>query len=344
MRFAHRTLGQRVVLDQGGAVARIRAELDRLEPRAVMVIGSERHAALMDALTGRTALRWTEVVQHVPEPLAERATSAAAEAGVDVVVAVGGGSAIGLAKAIALHRPVRIIAVPTTYAGSEATNVWGLTGPAGKRTGSADRVLAETVVYDPDLVASMPPQLSAASGLNAVAHCVDALWGPNADPIDAALAAEGLRALNDGLRSGNPARTQYGCYLAAVAFASAGSGLHHKICHVLGGRFDLPHAAMHAIVLPYVVAFNAPAAPDAAARIAAALGSIDALAGLQDLREDLDAPRALRDIGLRAEDLPEAVEVVLPAVPPNNPRPVDAAALTRLLRAAWAGDDPGGLA
>ena len=344
MQFAHRTLGQRVVLDQGGALARIRAELDRLEPRAVMVIGSDRHAALLDALTGRTALRWTEVVQHVPEALAERATRAATDAGADVVVAIGGGSAIGLAKVVALHRPVRIVAVPTTYAGSEATNVWGLTGPAGKRTGSADRVLPEVVVYDPDLVASMPSELAAASGLNAVAHCVDALWGPTADPINAALALEGLRALNDGLRSGNPARTQYGCYLAAVAFASAGSGLHHKICHVLGGRFDLPHAAMHAIVLPYVVAFNAPAAPDAAARIAGALGSIDALAGLEDLRDDLRAPRALRDIGLRAEDLPEAVDAVLPAVPANNPRPVDAAALTRLLRAAWAGDDPGGLA
>ena len=341
MRFAHRTLGQRVVLDPGGAVARIRAELDRLEPRAVMVIGGERHAALLDALSGRTAVRWTEVVQHVPEQLAERATSAADGAGVDVVVAIGGGSAIGLAKAIALNRPVRIVAVPTTYAGSEATNVWGLTGPAGKRTGSADRVLPETVVYDPDLVASMPSELAAASGLNAVAHCVDSLWAPAADPINAALADAGLHALNDGLRSGNAGRTQTGCYLAGVAFASAGSGLHHKICHVLGGRFDLPHAATHAIMLPYVVAFNAPAAPDAAARIAGALGSIDALAGLQDLREDLRAPRALRDIGLREEDLPEAVDVVLPAVPPSNPRPVDAAALGRLLRAAWAGDDPG---
>jgi alcohol dehydrogenase class IV len=343
VRFAHRTLGQRVVLDQGGAVPRIRAELDRLEARAVMVIGGERHAALLDALTDRTALRWTEVVQHVPEQLAERATAAASAAGVDVIVAIGGGSAIGLAKAIALNRPVRILAVPSTYAGSEATNVWGLTGPDGKRTGSADRVLPETVVYDPDLVASMPPELAAASGLNAVAHCVDSLWGPAADPINAALAEEGLRALNDGLRSGNPGRTQYGCYLAAVAFASAGSGLHHKICHVLGGRFDLPHAATHAILLPYVVAFNAPAAPAAAARIADALGSIDALAGLQDLREDLHAPRALRDIGLREEDLPDAVEAILPAVPPSNPRPVDAAALARLLRAAWAGDDPGGL-
>lgn len=344
MRFEHRTLGQRVVLDPGGAVARIGAELDRLEPRAVMAIGSDRHAALLDALSDRTALRWTEVVQHVPEPLAERASDAAARAGVDVVVAVGGGSAIGLAKAIALHRPVRIVAVPTTYAGSEATDVWGLTGPAGKRTGSAERVLPDVVVYDPDLVASMPRALAAASGLNAVAHCADALWGPTADPINAALALEGLRALNDGLHSGSHDRTQYGCYLAAVAFASAGSGLHHKICHILGGRFALPHAATHAVVLPYVVGFNAPAAPEAAARIAAALGSIDALSGLLDLRDELDAPRALREIGLRAEDLPEAVDAVLPAVPANNPRPVDAAALTRLLRAAWAGDEPAMLA
>jgi alcohol dehydrogenase class IV len=344
VRFAHRTLGQRVVLEPGGAVTRVREALDRLAPRAVMVIAGERHAAQLDRLADRTALRWTELAQHVPVSLAERATAAAAGADVDAVVAIGGGSAIGLAKAVALHQAVRIVAVPTTYAGSEATNVWGLTGPDGKRTGSDDRVLPDTVVYDPELVASLPPELAAASGLNAVAHCVDALWGPTTDPIDAALAGEGLRSLNDGLRAGNPERTQYGCYLAAVAFASAGSGLHHRICHVLGGRFDLPHAATHAIVLPYVLAFNAGAAPDAAARIAAALGSIDALSGVQDLRAAMDAPRALRDIGLRAEDLPTAVEAVLAAVPAGNPRPVDAAALTRLLQAAFTGDDPRGLA
>jgi alcohol dehydrogenase class IV len=346
VRFAHRTLGQRVVLDPGGAVARVRDELDRLDARAVMVIGGERQAELLDALADRTALRWTRVVQHVPVSLAARATKAATEEGVDVVVAVGGGSAIGLAKAVALNRRVRIVAVPTTYAGSEATNVWGVTDAEGKRTGADDRVLPETVVYDPRLTLSMPAELAAASGLNAVAHCVDAMWGPTADPINAALAAEGLRALDAGLRGDDldaRGRTQYGCYLAAVAFASAGSGLHHKICHVLGGRFDLPHAPTHAVVLPYVLAFNAVAAPDAAQRIAAALGADDASAGLADLRAALRAPRALRDVGLREEDLPAAVEAVLPAVPPSNPRPVDAAALTRLLRAAWAGDDPAGL-
>jgi maleylacetate reductase len=341
MRFAHRTLGQRVVLDPGRAGARIRAELDRLAPAAVMVIGGDRQAALLSTVADRTALRWTEVTQHVPVELAGRARAAAAGHGIDVVVAVGGGSAIGLAKAIALDRPVRIVAVPTTYAGSEATNVWGLTDADGKRTGTDDRVLPDTVVYDPDLTASLPHPLAQASALNAVAHCVDSFWGPDADPIDAALAGEGLRALATGLRDGDRAGLQYGCYLAAVAFASAGSGLHHKICHVLGGRFDLPHAATHAIVLPYVLAYNAPAAADAVARVAAALGRTDAVAALREL--NTSAPRALKEIGLAETDLPAAVAAVLPAVPPSNPRPVDADALSRLLRAAWAGDDPGGL-
>ena len=344
--FAHRTLGQRVVLDPGRAAEQVLAALDRLAPRAVMVIGGDRQAALVAALAGRTALRWTEVTQHVPVELAERARAAAAGAGIDAVVSIGGGSATGLAKAVALDRPVRIVAVPTTYAGSEATTVWGLTDSDGKRTGTDDRVLPDTVVYDPDLTASLPPALAAASGLNAVAHCVDSFWGPDADPIDAALAGEGLRALAAGLRDGDRAGLQYGCYLAAVAFASAGSGLHHKICHVLGGRFDLPHAATHAIVLPYVLAYNASAAPDAVARVAAALGGTalggtDAVAGLLAL--NVHAPRALRDIGLAEVDLPAAVAAVLPAVPPSNPRPVDAAALERLLRAAWAGADPGEL-
>jgi alcohol dehydrogenase class IV len=343
VRFTHRTYGQRVVLDPGHALDRVRDALDRLDPRAVLVVATDRQAAVADGLADRTALRWTEVVQHVPVALAERAGAAAAAADVDAIVAVGGGSAIGLAKAVALDRPARIVAVPTTFAGSEATSVWGLTDATGKRTGTDDRVLPETVVYDPELTRSLPPELAAASGLNAVAHCVDAMWGPSADPIDTALATEGLRALDTGLRADDRARIQYGCYLAAVAFASAGSGLHHKICHVLGGRFDLPHAATHAVVLPYVLAYNAPAAPEAAGRIAAAFGSADALAGLGGLRAALHAPRALRELGLREQDLPAAVEAVLPAVPASNPRPVDAAALTRLLRAAWAGDDPGGL-
>lgn len=208
-----------------------------------------------------------------------------------------------------------IIAVPTTYAGSEATNVWGLTEASRKTTGVDASVLPATIIYDAALTLSLPVGMSVASGLNGMAHCIDSMWAPRADPINAALATEGIRALSQGLPpliATDPphsveGREQalYGAYLSAVAFASAGSGLHHKTCHVLGGTYNLPHAQTHAAVLPYVLAFNGAHAPDAAARIAAAFGTADALTGLQELRKRLDAPKALSDYGFTAEASPK---------------------------------------
>lgn len=206
------------------------------------------------------------------------------------------------------------------------------------------------MVYDAALLTSLPGAMTVASGLNAMAHCVDSMWGPRADPIDRALAQEGIRALANGL----PAvavdstsvqgieQTLYGAYLAAVAFASAGSGMHHKICHVLGGMFNLPHAQTHAVVLPYVLAFNAPHAPEAEARIAQALGTDSgtrtASAGLAALRELLGAPRALRDYGMPEDGIAKALAPIIKAIPANNPTPVTLANLTLLLRAAWSGE------
>ncbi|MEQ1735660.1 MAG: maleylacetate reductase [Rhodoglobus sp.] len=259
---------------------------------------------------------------------------------------VGGGSTTGFAKAIALTTGIPIVAVPTTYAGSEATNVWGLTEADRKTTGVDDRVLPVAVVYDPELTMSLPVELSVASGLNGIAHCVDSMWAPRSDPINRALAVEGTRAVAAGLRAivvdphdaDGRASALYGAYLSAVAFASAGSGMHHKICHVLGGTFDLPHAPTHAVVIPYVTAYNSPAAPDAARRIGEALGSADALDGLEALRNDTGAPRALRDLGMPEDGIPLAVELAHAAIPASNPRPLTEASLRRLLRAAWAGD------
>jgi maleylacetate reductase len=192
-----------------------------------------------------------------------------------------------------------------------------------------------------------------ASGLNALAHCVDSLWAPKADPINQALALEGVRALAASLTgiaadSANiHAREQslYGCYLAAVAFASAGSGLHHKICHVLGGTFNLPHAETHAVVLPYVLALNAPAVPELASRLAAALGqagdgSASAVQALNSLRQNLNAPKSLADYGFTPEDIPEAVRRVLAVVPASNPTSATEENITALLSAAQAGDVP----
>lgn len=353
LKFAHTTLGQRVLFGAGQAADHVTAEMERLGAQRVMLIAAgtaaESAAQVISKIT--PTLEYNDVVMHVPIETAQKARAAAAEANVDAIVSVGGGSTTGLAKAIALTTGAPIIAVPTTYSGSEATNVWGLTEASRKTTGSDDRVLPATVVYDSDLTLSLPVDMSVASGLNGLAHCVDSLWGPRADPINAALAGEGIRALAHGLPEvvnepqGTPGRDQalYGAYLAAVSFASAGSGLHHKICHVLGGTFNLPHAQTHATVLPYVLAYNAVAAPEAESRIAAAFGTSTALEGLQQLRTKLDAPAALADYGFTSEGISEAVAVTLPAVPANNPRPVTEAELTALLTAALNGDDPAAL-
>jgi alcohol dehydrogenase class IV len=189
---------------------------------------------------------------------------------------------------------------------------------------------------------------SVASGLNALAHCIDSLWAPRTDPINAALALEGIRALSLGLPqvvddpAGLPGRelTLSAAYLSAVAFASAGSGLHHTICHYLGGAFGLPHAETHAVVLPYVLAINGPAAPQAQRRIAAAFGSPDAVSGLSALRDTLEAPRALADYGLARDQIPAAARALVARVPASNPRRLVAADLEALLTAAWAGADP----
>lgn len=359
MVFEHTTLGQRVLFGSGKAAERLVAELDRLGATRPMIIAGEHEAELVRQVAERAqpALTWNDVVQHVPVELAERARDAAREADVDALVTVGGGSTTGLGKAIALTSGLPLLAVPTTYAGSEATSMWGMTEDRTKSTGLDPKVLPEAVIYDAELSRSLPVGLSVASGLNGLAHCVDSLWAPKADPINQAHALEGARALAIALRGivKDPedmhAREQalYGCYLSALSFASAGSGIHHKIAHVLGGTFNLPHAETHATVLPYVLAFNAPAVPELAGRLAAALGYEGTVAGgearaandaLAALRKDLDAPRALSDVGFTEEDVTEAVERSLQAIPESNPVTPTTENLTVLLRAALQGENP----
>ncbi|WP_262103869.1 maleylacetate reductase [Arthrobacter sp. Marseille-P9274] len=365
MNFEHITLGQRVLFGTGKAAEHVAKEVARHEARRVMCISSEFERSLADkALASIDVVLWhSDVVQHVPVETAEKARKAAADGDIDLIVCVGGGSTTGLAKAVALTSGIPIVAVPTTYAGSEATNVWGLTEGATKTTGVDDKVLPAAVIYDAELTVGLPVALSVASGLNALAHCVDSLWAPKADPINQALAAEGVRALADGLPriAGNPEGLEgretalYGAYLAAVAFASAGSGLHHKICHVLGGTFNMPHAETHATVLPYVLAFNGPAAPDAAARLAGALRSgmgaasasgsrtdaaEEAVELLNELRSRLNAPVSLRDHGFTEADIPEAVRRIVKAAPASNPAAVAEESVTALLHAALEGQVP----
>jgi maleylacetate reductase len=348
VRFTHDWLPQRVVFAGGGATEALTEEVGRLGASRVMAIASDAGRAAPVLAGVPVELVHSEVVRHVPVEVAEHARAAAAAHDVDALVCVGGGSTTGLAKAVALTSGLPIVAVPTTYAGSEATDVWGMTEQGRKTTGVDRRVLPRAVVYDAGLMLGLPVPTSVASGLNAVAHCVDSMWGPRADPIDRSLALDGLRALRTGLPlvveepMELPGREQtlYGAYLAAVAFASAGSGLHHKICHVLGGMFDLPHAETHAVVLPYVLALNAPAVPEVERRLADAFAAGSALGGLLDLRRELGAPGSLRDLGMTADDVTRAVQPVLDAAPQANPVPVTAENVRALLRAAWAGEDP----
>ncbi|GAA1140326.1 maleylacetate reductase [Nesterenkonia lutea] len=357
--FSHRTLGQRVFFGAGNLTSDVGAERERLAARRVMLIASSSAVAAADQLGDvlPVAHRYDGARQHVPIEDAHAARQIAAEVEADLLVCVGGGSAIGLGKAIALRSRTPLIAVPTTFAGSEATNAWGMTRQGRKTTGVEDAVLPSSVVYDVDLVASLPADLVTSSGMNALAHCLDSLWAPGADPINEVLAVEAMRALSQGLVqfTANPGadpgadhgadadglqQLQQGAYLAGAAFASAGSGLHHRICHVLGGTYNLPHAQTHAVVLPHVLAFNLEAAPAAGARIAAALGGADALHGLMQLGARVDAPRALKDLGMLERDLEAAAHRIHAVVPPSNPRSMDRRDAARLLRAAWSGDDP----
>ena len=358
--FARDTLPGRVVFGAGAARTALAGEVARLGVSRLLLIpsGSELSAAreLTAPLADRIAGTFTGVRPHVPVEVADAARKQAAAVGADAVLSLGGGSATGTAKAVALTTGLPVIAVPTTYAGSEVTPVWGLTEGDRKTTGVDARVLPRLVIYDPELTASLPGPVSAASGLNAMAHAVEAFWAPGRNPVSSLTAAEAIRVLaaalpavlRDGADIGARGDLLYGAYLAGSTFAVTGSGLHHKICHILGGRYDLPHAQTHAIMLPYVLAFNAPGAPDAARQIGRALAGgglasagLDGAApaaALQRLAGQLGLPRGLHEIGLREEQIAEAARLIEPVVPADNPVPAGAAALQALLRRAWAGD------
>jgi alcohol dehydrogenase class IV len=343
--FEHQSYPQRVVFGAGTATTQLAAEVDRLGAHRVLLVAAPSAREEAASLTASLPMAGVvdEVRMHVPIEVAEAARRRAEETGADLLLAIGGGSATGTAKAVALAGGLPILAVPTTYAGSEVTPVWGLTESGRKTTGVDERVLPRTVVYDPSLTLSLPVEMSIASGLNALAHCVDSLWAPRANPVDTALALEAAPALVSGLPrvfadpAGIDGRSSmlYGAYLGALAFAGAGSGLHHKICHVLGGAYDLPHAQLHAVVLPHVLAFNAPAAPSAVARLARALDVPDVLGALEALYAAVDAPRSLRALGMPEDRLEEAARLIVEAVPPSNPRPVSEADALGLLRAAF---------
>jgi maleylacetate reductase len=351
--FTYDALPGRVIFGPGASRQRLAEEVDRLGARRVLLIATERERELTEELSARLGKRivgvFTGVTPHVPVEAAEKARELARRLKADCLLSIGGGSTTGTAKAIALAQPLPIIAVPTTYAGSEMTPVWGLTQGQRKTTGTSRDVLPQVVVYDPELTFSLPPFITGPSAMNAMAHCVEAFYAPGANSITSLMAEEGIRALAHGVPVAvekpedleGRSQTLYGAYLAGAAFAVAGAGLHHKICHVLGGAYTLAHAEMHTVILPHVVAFNESAIPEVMERVARAIGAQSAAAGLYDLAKRIGAPTALKNIGMKEENLNEAISLVLEKAPFDNPRPVDETGVRAILEGAYAGRRPG---
>jgi maleylacetate reductase len=354
LKFEYSGLPSHVVFGEGAARgSRLIDAVSRLDVQRILLVASDADRELADpvaeTLGTRIVGRFADVRPHVPVEVAQAARAAAAETSADAVLSVGGGSTTGTAKAIALTSGLPVLAVPTTYAGSEVTPVWGLTERARKTTGVDLRVLPRLVIYDPELTVTLPVGLSVASGLNALAHCVEAFWAPGRNPITSLIAEEGIRALAEGLpgvtADGSAlqarARLLYGAWLAGTAFATAGSSVHHKICHALGGGFDLPHAQTHAVVLPYSTALAAPRAPGSDGRIAASLGydGVPAAEAIAAFEHGLGAPASLREVGLREGDVERAIDLV-DATLSQLPEPVSRPDTEGLIRRAFEGVAP----
>jgi len=348
--FTYTALTSRVVFGLD-SVKHIEREVEMLRAsRAVVLCTPEQvaQAEMVAALLGkRCAGIHAGAVMHVPIESARVAVAEASRLGADCAVAIGGGSTVGLGKAIALESSLPIIAIPTTYAGSEMTPIYGITENGLKRTGRDSRVLPRVVLYDPRLSASLPARISFVSGLNAIAHAAEGLYAQDGNPVIAMMAEEGIRSMAAGLRKlktdpqDMEARSNclYGAWLCGTVLGQVGMALHHKLCHTLGGSYNLPHAETHAIVLPHALAYNAEAAPEAMQRIARAIGSRDAAQGLFALSRELGIPLGLKDIGMRQDDLDQACAIAL-ANPYWNPRPIEAGPLRQLLQRAWAGQAP----
>lgn len=354
--FVHDVPATRVVF-ANGAIDQVGHEVERLGcARALLVSGgpeSQYAERIETQLGSRVVARFTDVVMHVPVDVAQRALALSVESDADIVIALGGGSSTGMAKAVAKETGLPIVAVPTTYAGSEMTSIWGLTEGSRKTTGRDVRVLPRTVIYDPELTVSLPVSISAASGMNALAHLVEGLYAPGISPISAMQAEEGVRALASSLPRvvADPndlmarADALYGAWLAGWTLGTTGMGVHHKICHTLGGTYNLPHAPAHSAVIPYATAFNATAAPRAMAAIVRALNAAGipatcAAEGIWDLATAIGAPTSLREVGFDAVDIDEATAIVV-AAQPINPRSVDPDGVRALLLAAYDGTRPG---
>lgn len=344
---------QRVVFG-AGALSQLGAEVDLLGARRALILATpdqRRDAERIAAILGvRVAGVFDRAAMHVPVEVAREARELARRLDADCAIAIGGGSTTGLGKAITLESDFPILAIPTTYAGSEMTPIYGITEAGLKKTGRDIRVMPKTVIYDPELTYSLPVSLSVSSGINAIAHAAEGLYALDANPITDMMAAEGIAAIGRALplltldaEDAHVRRARadalYGAWLCGSVLGAVAMSLHHKLCHTLGGSFNLPHAETHTIILPHALAYNATAASRAMERIARAVNGTSAPQAVFDLAKMNGARLALKDIGMKASDLDKACAMALQNQYPN-PRPLEKAAVRQLLQDAYEGVRP----
>ena len=348
--FTYTGMPARVIFGTG-TTAQLGAEVERLGLQTVLVLSTPPQKDLGETISAQlgplSAGLFSGAAMHTPTDVTDTAMRVFRESGAEGVVSVGGGSTIGLGKAIALRTDAPQVVLPTSYAGSEMTSIIGQTEGGRKTTQKTMKVLPETVIYDVAHTMTLPPLMTVTSGMNALAHAVEALYAKEANPVLSLMAEDGIAKMVSALAQvretpdDEEARSDalYGAWLCAVCLGSGGVALHHKLCHVLGGSFGLPHAETHTIVLPHALAYNASAIPEAMAALRRATGSETPAATLFDLTKKGGAPTALKDLGMPEEGISEAVEITLEN-PYFNPRALEAGALHELLRNAWSGRRP----
>lgn len=348
--FVYTAHAARVIFG-AGTLQHLPEEVARLDLKRVLVLATPRQQAGAHDLAARlgehAAGVYAGAMMHTPVAVTEDAMRMVSERRVDGLIAIGGGSTTGLAKAIALRTDLPQIVAPTTYAGSEMTPILGETQDGAKVTQSSPKILPEVVIYDVDLTLSLPPALSGTSGINAIAHAVEALYAKERNPVISLMALEAIGTLFRALPrvvgdpAGREARAEalYGAWLCGTCLGAVGMALHHKLCHTLGGSFDLPHAETHTVVLPHALAYTAPAIPEVMQRLAGVLGAADVPWVLYDLARHVGAKRALRDLGMPESGIDLATGWAL-ANPYWNPRPLEREAIRRLIARAWHGDPP----
>ncbi|WP_037451112.1 maleylacetate reductase [Skermanella stibiiresistens] len=334
-----------------GASDRVGEEVDRLGAKRALVLSTPGRSGMaervVERLGGRCVGLMPEAISQVPIELLHRTRAKARGMDVDCLVSVGGGASIGLGKGIALDLDVPVITVPTTYSGSEMTGFCGITIEGVKRMHQSLRMLASTVIYDPALSVSLPVAVSAASALNALAHCVDVIYVPTASPVIIQAAGEGARAILDALprvaRQPDDLEARadllYGAYLAGAAL-TGGFALQHGLAHVLGGTYGVPHGLSHSLVLPHVTAYNARFAPAGMAKLAASMGVTDVAGAIFDMTKAVGLPIRLTEVGFDGGAIDEAARITVETDNGLNPGPVTVEAVRGILEAALAGRRP----